>query len=268
MALTLDIDGHAVHVATGGRPHAVGNPWALFLHGAGFDHTAWALQSRWLAFRGWNVLCPDLPGHGRSGGTALTSIDAMADWSVRLLDAVGAASAAVLGHSMGTLVALELAARAPARVRRLLLMGAAIRMPVHPDLLDAAARNHHDAIAMMTVWGHGHAAGIGGSRAPGVWMTGAAARVLERAAPGVLHADLSACNAYDATEAAPRVAAPARLVTGERDVMTPLRAARALQKLLPAAELEVLPGAGHMLLAERPNELVTAMSAWLLGRAP
>jgi|APCry1669190288_1035285.scaffolds.fasta_scaffold32502_2 pimeloyl-ACP methyl ester carboxylesterase len=268
MAVHYMIDGQAVHVATGGRAHVAGRPWALFVHGAGFDHTAFALQSRWLAFRGWNVLSPDLPGHGRSAGTPLTSIGAMADWSLRLLDAAGAETAVGIGHSMGALVLLEAAARSSQRLTRLLLIGAAGKMPVHPDLLDAAARNHHDAIDMMNVWGHGHAAGIGGSRAPGVWMIGASERILERAAPGVLHADLSACNAYDGLAAAPRVTAQTLLVSGERDMMTPVRNAKSLLAQLPSASLRVLPRAGHMLLAESPNELVTAMGDWIVAAAP
>ena len=104
MPVQYVIDGETVHVATGGRAHVAGRPFALFLHGAGFDHTAWALQSRWLAFRGWNVLSPDLPGHGRSAGAPLTSIRAMADWSARLIEAAGTETAVVIGHSMGALI--------------------------------------------------------------------------------------------------------------------------------------------------------------------
>ena len=140
-------------------------------------------------------------------------------------------------------------------------------MPVHPDLLDAALRNHHDAIDMMNLWGHGHAAGMGGSRAPGVWMVGASERILERAAPGVLHADLSACAAFDGLAAATRVSAPTLLVSGERDMMTPVRNAKALVSQLPHASLRILPGAGHMLLAECPNDLVTAMGDWIVAGA-
>jgi len=268
MAVILDIAGHRAYVATGGRAHVEGRPWALFLHGAGFDHTAWALQSRWLAFRGWNVLCPDLPGHGRSGGAPLTSIGAMADWALALLDAVKAESAVLIGHSMGALIAVDAASRSPGRVSRLLLIGPAARMPVHPDLLSAAERNHHDAIDMMNLWGHGHDAGIGGSRAPGVWMVGAAERILERAAPGVLFQDLTACNAYDGQLAAAAVTAPALLVCGERDMMTPVRNARALAAALPRSDVRVLAGAGHMLLAERPNELVEAMAEWIVSPTP
>jgi pimeloyl-ACP methyl ester carboxylesterase len=265
MAMQWIINGSSVQVACGGRVHREGLPFAVFLHGAGFDHTAFALQSRWLAFRGWNVLAPDLPGHGRSEGPPLASVEAMAHWTLQLMDAAGAAQAVLIGHSMGALVALETAAQAPERVRRLLLIGAAGKMPVHPDLLDAARRNHHDAIDMVNVWGHGAAAGIGGSRAPGVWMVGAGERILERTAPGVLYNDLSACNAYDGLVRASAVTAPALLVSGQNDLMTPIRAARALVAALPAARLTVLPGAGHMLLAERPNALVGAMQDGILG---
>jgi pimeloyl-ACP methyl ester carboxylesterase len=261
----LTVNGHAVHVATGGRAHVAGQPWAAFVHGAGLDHTVWALQSRWLAFRGWNVLALDLPGHGRSDGPPLESIGAMADWLVALLDAAGAATAAIIGHSMGSLVALEAAARAPQRVERLMLVGSAATMAVHPDLLAAAKANEQAAIDMVNLWGYGQAAGLGGSAAPGVWMVGAGERVLQRARPGVLHCDLAACNAYNGLEAASRVTAPTLLVSGERDQMTPVRNARQLMAAVPGARLNVLPGAGHMLLAECPDALLDAFKAHLLA---
>src|SRR3546814_11387175 len=103
------------------------------------DHTVWALPARYFAHRGRAVLAADLPGHGKSGGAPLKSIAEMADWVARVLDAVKAEQAALAGHSMRALVALEAAARHPQRVRALALLGAAPAMPVHPDLLAAAA---------------------------------------------------------------------------------------------------------------------------------
>ena len=105
-------------------------------------------------------------------------------------------------------------------------------------------------------------AGLGGSQAPGLWMLGAAERLLERARPGVLFADLAACNNYEGgLEAAARISAPATLVLGERDLMTPLKAGRALGAALSDARVVVIPGAGHMLMAERPGELLEALSS-------
>jgi pimeloyl-ACP methyl ester carboxylesterase len=257
-----------VYAATGGRTHAPGQRYAVFVHGAGLDHTVWALQSRWLAFRGWNVLAVDLPGHGQSDGSPLTDIGAMAEWLLALLTAAGADKAALIGHSMGALIALEAAAQFPSRVDGLVLIGSAASMPVHPDLLAAAQANQQAAIDMVNLWGYGYSAGLGGSAAPGVWMVGAGERVLQRARPGVLYADLAACNAYrTGLEAAARVVAPTLLVSGERDQMTPLKNARQLAAAIATARLLELPGAGHMLLAERPDELLEALAGELL-KAP
>jgi pimeloyl-ACP methyl ester carboxylesterase len=257
----FSIDGYPVHAATGGRAHARGGRLAVFVHGAGLDHTVWSWQSRWLAFRGWNVLAIDLPGHGGSAGIPLTDIGAMAQWLLAVIMAAGAESATVIGHSMGSLIALEAAALAPSRIDGLVLIGSAATMPVHPDLLAAAQANQQSAIDMVNLWGFGYRAGIGGSAAPGFWMVGAGERILQRARQGVLYADLAACNGYrNGLAAAAKVRAPTLLVSGERDQMTPLKSARQLAAAIPSARLLVLAGAGHMLLTERPDELLDALA--------
>jgi pimeloyl-ACP methyl ester carboxylesterase len=257
MQFHLDVDGAPTYVSTCGRDHRPGQPTVVFLHGAGMDHTVWALQSRWLAFRGVNVLAVDLPGHGRSGGAALGSIAEFAHWVARLLDAASVERAALIGHSMGALIALECAALYAARVSHLVLVGAAATMPVGAALLSAAQEVSHDAVDMVNLWGHGARAGIGANAAPGLWMVGVGERILEGAAPGVLYTDLAACHAYaNGLAAAAAVTAPTLIVAGERDLMTPVRGARALAAAVGGARLVVLPEAGHMLMAERPNELV------------
>lgn len=262
--MQFTIDGHSVFGASGGRAHEPGRPLALFVHGAGLDHTVWALQSRWLAFHGWNVLALDLPDHGRSAGQPLPSIGAMAAWLAKMIVAAESNSATLIGHSMGALIALETAACYPELVTSLVLISAAPAMPVHPDLLTAAAANDHDAIDMVNLWGYGYAAGLGGSPAPGMWLCGIGERVLEKAQPGVLHNDLAACGAYlNGAAAAARVAAPTLLICGERDQMTPLRNGRQLAQAIPQSTLVTVPGAGHMLLAERPYEVQGALAQHL-----
>jgi pimeloyl-ACP methyl ester carboxylesterase len=258
--MQLSVNGIETFVATGGREFGTSQPTVVFLHGAGFDHTTWALHSRWFAHHRYGVLAPDLPGHGRSAGAPLPTIAAMADWTAGLLDAAGASKAHLIGHSMGSLIALETAARHPARVSALSLIGTAATMAVGPDLLKAAEANDHDAIDMVSIWGLGYQAELGGSLAPGLWMHSGAQRVLEQCRPGVLFNDLSACNAYqNALAAAATVTVPATLILGERDMMTPARAGEALAAALPNARTLVLPGAGHMMMVERPDELLAAL---------
>jgi pimeloyl-ACP methyl ester carboxylesterase len=256
----LDVNGTRTLAATGGRSFDTALPLVVFVHGAGLDHTVWALLARWFAHRRCAGLAPDLPGHGRSDSEPLASIEAMAGWIAALIEAAKAPRATIIGHSMGSLVALETAARYPAKVAAIGLIGAAAAMPVSRQLLDAAKSEDHAAIDMMSVWGHGFHAGLGGSLTPGVWMFGGAERLLERARPGVLFRDLSACNDYrDGLACAAKVTAPAILVLGERDIMTPAKAGRQLAAALPDARVVVLKGAGHMLLSERPDEVLDAV---------
>ena len=258
--MQLSVNGIETFVATGGRDFDKSQPTVLLLHGAGFDHTTWALHSRWFAHHGYGVLAPDLPGHGRSKGAPLGTIAEMADWTAALLDAAGAAKARLIGHSMGALIALETAARHPARVSALSLIGTAATMTVGPDLLKAAEANDHAAIDMVSIWGLSFAAELGGSLAPGLWMHSGAQRVLEQCRPGVLFSDLSACNAYaNALTAAAQVTVPTTLILGERDLMTPARSGKALAAALPNSRTVVISGAGHMMMTERPDELLAAL---------
>ena len=258
--MDVSVNGLQAFAATGGRDFDSKEPAVVLIHGAGFDHSAWALHSRWFAHHGFSVLAPDLPGHGRSAGPALRSIAEMADWIAALLTAVGAAKAHLIGHSMGSLIALETAARHPEKVSALGLIGTAATMSVGPDLLKAAEANDPSAIDMVSIWGLGYAAELGGSLAPGLWMHGGAQRVLQHCASGVLYSDLDACNAYaGALAAAAKVTVPTTVILGERDMMTPAKAGKALAAAIAGARTVVLPGAGHMLMAERPDELLTAI---------
>lgn len=259
--MQLKVNGLDVFAGTGGKPFDPALPAIVMLHGAGMDHTAWALHDRYFAHHGFSVLAPDLPGHGRSAGEPLKTIADMADWTAALIAAAGAAKAKLVGHSMGSLVALETAARHPQAVSALTLIGTSAKMAVGPDLLKAAEANDHDAVDMVSIWGLGHRAELGNCLAPGLWMHGGAQRLLEQSRPGVLYAGLAACNAYEgALEAAAKVKVPATLILGERDMMTPAKAGKALAAALAGSRTVQLAGAGHMMMAERPDEVLAAMA--------
>src|ERR1700704_4328294 len=258
--MQMSVNGIETFVATGGREFDLSQPTIVRLHGAGFDHTTWALQSRWFAHHGYGVLAPDLPGHGRSSGAPLPTIADMADWTADLIDAAGVAKARLVGHSMGSLIALETAARHPTKVSALGLIGTPPSMTVGPDLLKAAEANDRSAIDMVSIWGLGFQAELGGSLAPGLWMHSGAQRVLEQCRPGVLFNDLSACNAYqNALAAAAGITVPATFILGERDMMTSAKGGKALAAALPNSRIVVLRGAGHMMMVEQPDELLAAL---------
>ena len=199
----------------------------------------------------------DFPGNGRSEGPTLSSIHDMADWMVRALDAAGIETTVLVGHSMGSLVSVVVAAMYPDRVRALALLGVAYPMRVSDELLDSAERNDVAAIEMLNVWGHSRQAQIGHSDVPGMWMMGRYARLLGQAAPDVIYEGLKACNDFsDGVELASTVQCPALFLLGSRDSMIPVRSASPLIEAIPQARTVIFPNAGHDLLAERPDPIL------------
>jgi pimeloyl-ACP methyl ester carboxylesterase len=255
--MQLEINGHEVYVATGNKQPDPNKETVLFIHGTGQDHTIWVLPTRYFVRHDRNVLAVDLPGHGRSGGEPLKSVEAMADWVIQVLDAAGLSQAAVVGHSLGSLVTIAAAARHPDRVRAIALVGVTVPMPVSEFLLANAQEDRHEAIEMLNFWGYSKSAQLGGNATPGHWMLGGGMRLMEKAGPGVIYTDLYACNEYiEGLEHAARVACPALLILGERDMLTPVRAAMKVAAALPDAEKTILQGSGHALLAEKPDPVL------------
>ena len=259
--MRIKVQGKEAWFSNGNGVLSEGQPSVAFVHGAGMEHSVWALPARYFARHGYNVYAFDLPGHGRSAGPPLASIDAMADWLVAALDALGAGQAAVVGHSMGSLVALSAAARHAERVRALALLGTSVPMPVTPVLLDAAKANHHDAIDMTNIWSHSSFGLMGGNENPGLCMAMQGQRLLERAGDDVLYTDLNACTEFTAGEAlAGQVAAPTLVIVGNQDRMTQPVNALKLAASIAGAQTVRLDPCGHAILSEQPNAALDALA--------
>jgi pimeloyl-ACP methyl ester carboxylesterase len=180
------------------------------------------------------------------------------------MNAAGVKTATLIGHSMGALVVHEAAARHPGRVRCIATIGISVPMPVTDALLSAAKADQHDAFDMVNDWGHGSRAHLGGNQAPGMWMTGSGVRLLERSAPGVLYADLNACNAYrDGLESGALIACPVHVILARDDRMAPVKAAEPWLETLADARVTILENCGHMLMAEKPGEVLDLLIAAL-----
>ena len=258
--MEVQLTGAQVFLADYGKGFDPARPTILFVHGAGMDHSVWPLQARHFAYRGCNALAVDLPGHGRSAGELLGSVPAMADWVADLIRALRVPAVHLVGHSMGALIGLELAARHRKRVARLALLGAAPKMPVHSALLEAAARPEPLAPELICDWGFGPAGHFGGHKAPGSWMLGHALRLLAQSAGPRLYADLTACNDYqNGLRAAAKVRCPTLVIAGAADRMTPAWQGTKLAEAIQQARLVILPACGHMMMAEKPDETLNAI---------
>lgn len=247
-------------VYTGGKSFDAAKPAMVFIHGAANDHSVWTLQARYAAHHGYTVLAPDLPGHGATFASARTSIGAYADWIVAMLDTGGLAAAALVGHSMGALIALDVAARYPTRVSKLMLIGASLPMPVSDALLDAAQHHPHEAFDMVNAWSHAPRTKFGASAIPGTATVMAGRTLLGKSRVGVIFNDLAACNAFQLDEAVLKnIVTPTLIVSGSHDLMTPSKAGNALSTRLSNARQVVIEGAGHAMMAESPGKVTDCL---------
>ncbi|MDW3206631.1 MAG: alpha/beta hydrolase [Alphaproteobacteria bacterium] len=258
--MIIDMKEGPVLANTGGAAFDPKKPVAILVHGAGCDHSIWGGQNRYIAHHGASVLSLDLPGHGRSPGPAIDSIGGLADFVIRVVDSLEIERPILIGHSMGGLTVLEAASRLGDRCAGLGLCGVAAKMPVHPALLDAARNDKLTAAELIAGWGHGSRAHRGGNPSHGIWMLRQAVILIDRMAPGVLHADLAACNDYQgALEAAAKVSCPTQLLLGRGDKMTPVKVAQPLIDAIDGAEATILDAAGHMMTVEAPRESCMAL---------
>jgi pimeloyl-ACP methyl ester carboxylesterase len=280
--MDLVVNSRPAYAYTGGKPFDAGLPTVVFIHGALNDHCVWSLLARWCAHHSHGVLAVDLPGHGLSQGPALRSVEAMADWLLALLDAAGVASAALVGHSMGSLVALEAAGRAPQRVNRLVMVGTAYPMAVSQSLIDTARHTPLAAIDRVSSWSLSSHASKPSYPGPGSWLHGGlralGRQVLARAdalgwqgqpdgdpggaAANLFELDFDICRRYaGGFEAAAHLSSPVHLVLGSADRMTQLRQAAELQTALARVvptQRHVL-ACGHALMQEQPDEMLAVL---------
>lgn len=266
------VNQHPLYAYTGGTSHRAGQPWLVLVHGVLNDHSVWILQSRYFAHHGWNVLAIDLPGHGRSGGSAPASVEDAAETIAALVGQLDDAPVALGGHSFGSLIALQAAAQLGTRVGHLMLLGTAAPMRVSPALLDWSANEPEKALQMVNVFSRATLAPPPSALGPGTWPYGmgiALGRRVLRSNPheNIFHKGFLACDRYDAgPDAMQKVRAKVLILSGEQDQMTPARAARPLAEAAKLAGVNLqttsVPS-GHNLMTEAPEATLAAMQRFL-----
>ena len=272
--MIVTVNHHKTYCYTGGKPFNAAQPTAVFIHGVLNDHSVWALQSRYLAHHGWNVLTMDLPGHCRSAGDAPASVEEAAEFINALLDAAGVKGAALIGHSWGSLIALEAASRLKDRISHLVLVGVAFPMKVSSALLDASLNEPMKALKLVNVFSRSTLAPLPSALGPGTWVYGASLALGRRVLASntevnVFHRGFKACDSYANGEAAiSAVTCPVLFLLGELDQMTPPKAAQGLiaaarqaGKAVQVSRLDV----GHHQMTEAPDATLFAIRDFLKG---
>jgi pimeloyl-ACP methyl ester carboxylesterase len=264
----LTVNSHATYCYTGGKPFDAAKPTVVFIHGVLNDHSVWILQTRYFAHHGWNILAPDLPGHCRSEGGPPASVEEAAAFITALLDAAGVQKAALVGHSFGSLIALQVAASTPERVSQLVMVGTAFPMKVSPALLESSLSQPLKAIDMVNVFSHSMLAPPPSALGPGTWLYGGSKALMRRVlhsnrGVNLFHTGFKACDDYrGGDDAMQAVRCPVLFLLGRNDQMTTPKAAQGLVVKAKDGKV-VLIEAGHQLMTEAPDAVLFAMKDFL-----
>jgi pimeloyl-ACP methyl ester carboxylesterase len=270
--MELTVNNAKTYCYTGGKPFDAAKPTVVFIHGVLNDHSVWILQSRYLANHGFNVLAVDLPGHCRSAGEAPFSVEEAADFIAALLDAAGVERAALVGHSWGSLIALEAASKLKERVTHLVLVGTAFPMKVSPVLIETSLGDPLKAMNMINVFSRSTLAAPPSALGPGTWVFGASLALGKRVlasntSVNVFHRGFVACDRYaNGEQAISAITCPVLFVLGAQDQMTMAKAAQPLINKAKAAgkavQVATLP-VGHHQMTETPEATLFAIRDFL-----
>jgi pimeloyl-ACP methyl ester carboxylesterase len=237
------------------RPVPASGPPVVFVHGAGGTHQHWLYQVRDLPHSPTYAL--DLPGHGRSEGQGRDAISAYGDWLVAFLDAAGVDQAVLVGHSMGGAIVLDTALRYVERVAGLGLVATGARLRVAPAILNGILQDPEAAVRLICDLA------FGPETSPEMVRMGR--RQMEVIPPEVIHGDFVACDAFNLMERLGEITAPAFVLCGSQDYLTPSKYSIYLRDRIARAVLHLVEGAGHMVMVERPQAVVQALSPFLEG---
>jgi pimeloyl-ACP methyl ester carboxylesterase len=205
---------------------------------------------------GPTVYALDLPGHGKSGGQSRASIPGYAAVILNFAQALGLPPFVAGGHSMGGAIVQEFAFRYPDRVAGIVLVGTGAKLRVAPEILQGIHSDFRSTVELITQWSWGPSA------SPAIVST--AARRQQKVPPEVLHDDYEACDTFDRRNEAAQIQAPALIICGTDDRMTPPRFSQWLAERLPGnVRLILVPGAGHIVMLEQPQTVTEAVSGFL-----
>ena len=262
--MKFNVEGVEIHASTGGREHKPDQPYVIFVHGSGQSRLTWTQQVRLFAYGGYNVIAPDLPGHGLSGGEAIFGIAEQGDWIAKMMDALKIDKAHLVGHSQGGIIVLETAAQHPKRIQSVSFIATAAAIPTNEQLIKMAEEAPQKAFNMMISWGSGQLAHKGDNTVPGASLIGAGLQNMALNSPAALPTDLRSCAAYGSgMEQAASLNCPTLCILAEEDRMTPCKFGKKFAENLPQNQLQIIAKAGHMLPVEHPVEVNRHLRAFL-----
>lgn len=242
------------------KADGITRPPLILIHGAGGFHLSWPPQVRRLADQ--RVYAIDLPGHGKSEGVGRQSIEDYTEDVIAFMKSIEVHSAVIAGHSLGSAIAVTLALKYPRLVLGLILIGGGAKLRVSPAILEGASKSSTFDSAVKMV----NDCSFGPHTPPR--LKELATERMANVRPAVLHGDYLACEAFNVLDRLEKIKTPTLIICGTEDRMTPLKYSKYMHDRIPNSRLEVVDGAGHMLMLEQPGVLADSISVFMDDLSP
>jgi pimeloyl-ACP methyl ester carboxylesterase len=250
----IDAYGMRGNVVFGREEREEGKDSLVFIHGAGGNWTSWYLQRDYFS-RDFNCFIMELPGHGAAQSQGAEEIKSYALWVMGVLEEMEVSNPFVIGHSMGGAVTMDLALRFPAFTKGLVLVGTGAKLRVLPRILDEIKDDFAKTVEFICALSFA-------KDAPEEMIHVAIAEMLKNS-PDVIYGDFSACERFDIMKEVVNINNPTLLICGDQDVLTPIKYSCYLAERISGSRLEVIEGAGHMVMLERPKQFNKKVEAFV-----
>jgi len=228
-----------------------GLPTVVFVHGAGGTSGNWVCQLA--GIEGYNLIAPDLPGHGRSEGSAIESITGYREFVWGFAQALELRMFYIVGHSMGGVIALDLGLEHSEALKGLIIIGSGARLPVSSSFLDLLSMGKHP----LQIVKYSYSSNI----SPDILEK--ATQEMKSVPIEVYQADLQACNEFNIMDRVQDINNPTLVICGQDDQMTPPKYSKYLCKELPHSNITLITEAGHMAMLEQPDQVNKAIINFL-----
>ncbi|MEJ2717886.1 MAG: alpha/beta fold hydrolase [Deltaproteobacteria bacterium] len=217
----------------------------VFLHGSGGNREDWSAQLEGLS-DSVNTVALELPGHGASEPPGESSVEAYARWVEDFVGALDLKKVVLVGCSLGSAITQWLALSRGPWLKAIGLVGAGARLRVHPDFLEGLGTDSEKALRLL--------ADFALSRSPDPSVHQAIIEKFQKCSAELVRGDLSACDEFDVMKRIAEISLPTKILVGEEDRLTPVKYSHFLHDNIPGSRLAVIPGAGHLVMVEKPEE--------------
>lgn len=229
----------------------------LFCHGSGGRHQHWLYQIKGLKDVA-NPIAVDLPGHGRSEGSPENEISAYREWLHSFAEAMGLGPFIAAGHSMGGAIALDYTMHYPEQIIGVILIGSGGRLRVLPDFLETLRQGAFPNTFFDFLYGP----------EASTELLEKGRGEIESTDTSIYYADLCACDKFDAMEYLPSIKQPVLIICGSEDLLTPVKYSKYLKDKVPRGQVDIIAGAGHMVMLEKPEAVNRAIKHFIEQLSP